>query len=125
MGRKKTELNYDVIDTALFYSATIKQLQFLLSKKGKEVKALTLQRVIQQDKKMTFSEYRETQLEGLRFKLIQKAISKALDGDNTMLIFCLKNICGWSDKQESKVDANVTLESLIDSTFEGENGENQ
>lgn len=113
MGRKKTELNYDVIDTALFYSATIKQLQFLLSRKGEEIKPLTIQRCIQRDKNQTFSEYRDYQVEGLRFKLIQKAISKALDGDNVMLIFCLKNLCGWSDKNNQEIHVSKTIEQII------------
>ena len=31
----------------------------------------------------------------------------ALSGDRIMLIFCLKNICGWTDKAEIKHEGDV------------------
>jgi hypothetical protein len=60
---------------------------------------------------LTFSEFREQNMVHTRFSLIRKAINKAEQGDNTMLIFCLKNLCGWADKQEidQKVNQNVTV----------------
>jgi len=42
-----------------------------------------------------------------RYALIQKAISEALNGNTTMLIFSLKNLCGWADKQELDVAQNT------------------
>ena len=50
---------------------------------------------------MNFSEYKELRSQGIALKLQQKAIKMALEGNNTtMLIFCLKNIANWSDKNE-------------------------
>lgn len=40
-------------------------------------------------------------------------------------IFMMKNNHGWTDRIEQKIDQTVTLESLVDSSFEGEKGENQ
>lgn len=46
---------------------------------------------------MDFSEYRDWKMDDTRLKLQQVMITKALEGDNTALIFCLKNLCKWSD----------------------------
>lgn len=55
----------------------------------------------------SFSEFREQNMVHTRFSIIRKAISKAESGDNTMLIFCLKNLCGWVDK----FDNNHTIQT--------------
>ena len=64
----------------------------------------------------TFSEFRDQNMVHTRFSLVRKAIKKAEDGDNTMLIFCLKNLCGWADKQqiEDLRGAESDLERLTD-----------
>lgn len=49
---------------------------------------------------LSFSEFREQNMVHTRFMLIRTAIQKAEKGDNVMLIFCLKNLCGWRDKPE-------------------------
>lgn len=52
----------------------------------------------------TFREFREQNMVHTRHELIRTAIDKARKGDNVMLIFCLKNLCGWSDKPEKEQD---------------------
>ncbi len=47
-----------------------------------------------------------------RFSLIRTALAKAENGDNTMLIFCLKNLCGWKDKPESEETVSETTFTL-------------
>lgn len=54
----------------------------------------------------TFASFREQNMVHTRFSLVRKAISKAESGDNVMLIFCLKNLCEWSDKADN---AGVTI----------------
>jgi len=105
MGRKKIELDYKIIDSALHYNATLAQLSFLLECKGIKICAKTLGRRIEGDKGITFEEYREKFRGSLKLKLVQKAVQMALTGDRTMLIFCLKNIAGWSDRNE--IEQNV------------------
>ena len=39
-----------------------------------------------------------------RLSIVRKAIDKAEKGDNVMLIFCLKNLCGWKDKWDNSDD---------------------
>src|SRR3990167_9824498 len=70
-----------------------------------------LSRRCEKEKGMTFSEYKEKKMSHTKLRLQQKAIQKALDGDNVMLIFCLKNVCGWLDKvdMESKINLKPQL----------------
>lgn len=56
---------------------------------------------------MTFAHFREQNLVQTRFMLIRTAIEKAQKGDNAMIIFCLKNLCGWKDRYESEVHPSV------------------
>lgn len=63
-----------------------------------------------------FSAFRDQNMVHTRFALVRKAIQKAESGDNTMLIFALKNLCGWADKIEQKIDTNMTDEQLIEET---------
>lgn len=60
----------------------------------------TIERYLRKKYNKTFAEFRNENMVHTRFSLIRKAIQKAENGDNVMLIFCLKNLCGWSDKQE-------------------------
>lgn len=56
-----------------------------------------VQKFIETHHKMTFMEYREHCMAGVKLKLIQIAIGKALSGkDNEMLKYCLNNLAGWS-----------------------------
>lgn len=49
-----------------------------------------------------FADLRDKNMVHTRLSLIRKAVRKAEGGDNTMLIFSLKNLCGWKDKVESE-----------------------
>lgn len=62
----------------------------------------TIEEFIRKNYDLTFREFREQRMVHTRLSLIRKAISKAEGGDNTMLIFCLKNLCGWRDKVEQQ-----------------------
>jgi len=58
----------------------------------------------------SFSVFREENMVHTRFSIIRKAIEKAEKGDNVMLIFTLKNLCGWKDKWENELDgANINI----------------
>jgi len=77
----------------------------------------------------TFSEFREQNMVHTRFSIIRKAIGKAEAGDNTMLIFCLKNLCGWVDKfdnthtiQTEKLSTEELEKIVLTKAKELENG---
>ena len=101
MGRNKIELDYRIIDTALFFQASSTQVAYLLEQQGIKINPVWLRQRIKEDKDMTFDEYRQVHKDRLKYRLQQKAISMGLDGDKTLLIFCLKNIVGWQDRVEN------------------------
>ena len=74
----------------------------------------TLERRIKEKHKCTFTEYADKMMAPIKLKLVQKALSKALDGDNTLLIFCLKNLCGWADKVEQETEVKQSGKLIID-----------
>jgi AraC-like DNA-binding protein len=62
----------------------------------------TIIRRIREEYDLTFAEYHDLKMQRTATKLQQKAIEMALGGNNTMMIFCLKNLAKWSDKIENK-----------------------
>ncbi len=56
-----------------------------------------------------FADAKQQNMVHTRLKLIRKAVSKAENGDNVMLIFCLKNLCGWQDKVEQNTNLNGSI----------------
>lgn len=60
----------------------------------------TIERTIRQNYDLTFAEFKDQNMVHTRFSLIRKAIQEATkDRPNTaMLIFALKNLCGWKDR---------------------------
>src|SRR4051794_39309171 len=72
----------------------------------------TIERFIKKLSGLTFAEFREQKMVHTRMSLVRTAIRKAENGDNVMIIFCLKNLCGWRDKQkdedpQTQVNLNV------------------
>lgn len=49
---------------------------------------------------LKFPEFREQNAVETRLTLRRTAIQKASKGDNTMLIWCMKNLCGWKDRHD-------------------------
>ena len=63
-----------------------------------------IEKFIKRHYKMTYSDFRDKNMVHTRFSLVRTALERANKGDNVMLIFCLKNLCGWKDKQEHSLD---------------------
>jgi hypothetical protein len=98
-GRPVITIDWSKLDMALSLGATTKMAADYL-----EVSVSFLEKLITKEKGMPLGEYREQKMASTRLKLIQKALSKAFDGDNTMIIFALKNLCGWTDRTEHSFD---------------------
>jgi len=109
VGRNKIEIDWMIVDNLFEYGATIKMVAHVIG-----VSVDTVEKRIKEEKETQPSDYRDGQLSKTRVKLIQKAIEKALGGDNTMMIFCLKNICDWADKKEIDVTQNKPFKFAYD-----------
>ena len=97
--RIRIPLDWDKLDAILQFKPSVRTTAEMLNMSHD-----TLERRIRSKHNMSFGEYRELKMGRVVLKLQQKAINKALDGDNTMLIFCLKNLCGWGDNPTPKID---------------------
>lgn len=85
----------------------------------------TIERRIKEATGKTFAEFREQNMVFTRYDLVRRAIQKASSGDNTMLIFCLKNLCGWADKPAIEEIRNEDEEFSKMSDFDLEERINQ
>jgi AraC-like DNA-binding protein len=65
----------------------------------------TIERRIKSETGLTFLQFREQKMVHTRISLVRNALKRAETSD-AMLIFCLKNLCGWSD--------NATQSTVID-----------
>ena len=98
MGQPKKEVDFSALDALLQFKVSA---EFCADYLG--VSRDTIYRRVKENYDMTFSQYHALKIQGTATKLQQKAIKMALEGNNTMLIFCLKNLAGWADKQETAV----------------------
>ncbi len=79
-----------------------------------KVDAGTIRRKITEEKGIPFKQYAEQKLAPTRVSLIEKALEHALKHNNvTMLIFCLKNICGWVDRWDKGANELVKNEPKL------------
>jgi hypothetical protein len=74
-----------------------------------ECNTSTIEKHIRKVYDRTYSEFRDQNMVHTRFSLIRTAIGKAESGDNVMLIFCLKNLCGWKDKWDNTPEDSKTI----------------
>lgn len=71
----------------------------------------TIERMVRKNFKTSFVQFRDQNMVHTRLNIVRKAIQKAESGDNTMLIFCLKNLCDWQDN--IKHDHSVVRDVVI------------
>ena len=96
--RKLPPFNWEKLDTMLMFQAG----RFLCAEEL-GVSEDTVEKNIKNKYNMTFREYQAKRAEKIVLKLKQTIVKKALNGDNTSLIFCLKNMGGWVDRPVDKV----------------------
>jgi AraC-like DNA-binding protein len=60
----------------------------------------TIERYIRDNFDKTFFDFRHENMVHTRLSLVREAIKQAQSGNTAMLIFCLKNLCGWTDRVE-------------------------
>ena len=98
----KSPFSWDKLDGLLLYKTSLKSCAEIL-----DTTDTTIKNHIKQRFDMTFTEYAQRKISKTKVKLVSKALEMATSGNTTMMIFCLKNICGWQDKIENEnIDTN-------------------
>ena len=100
-GRPIVEINWEKLNVILQFKPTKDVVADIL-----EVSEDTVEARIREKYDCTFQDYRARKMAPVKIRLVKTAIEKAIKGDNTMLIFCLKNLCGWADKPFDRVSGD-------------------
>jgi len=98
-GKPAHEIDWSKLDGMLVFDASVNVCADILG-----VSHDTLERHVKREKGMTFGEYKAIKVQQTVLRLKQTMIKKALGGDNTCMIFALKNMSTWSDKVEHSFD---------------------
>lgn len=102
MGRPKKVLNMDQLKQLMRLRPTLADTAAFF-----EVTERTIERKIREEWDKTFVEFREENMVHTRLGLVRKMVEKAMAGDNYMLIWCSKNILGWSDKHTNEITSST------------------
>lgn len=108
MGRPTKEFDWKYFDSVLKYNATKLDCAELL-----QVSEDTIERRIKKKHDMTFAAYRNKKMSHTRLTLVQKALSMAKGGNVAMMIFALKNLCGWSNEYEATATVSADSKKLV------------
>tara|TARA_B100000214_G_C23958920_1_gene624289 strand:+ start:317 stop:715 length:399 start_codon:yes stop_codon:yes gene_type:complete len=101
---EKAPFSWDKLDGLLLFKASLISCSDFLG-----VHENTIKNHIKKRFGLTFTEYTEKKMSKTKVKLVQKAIEMAMSGNATMMIFSLKNICGWQDKIEVPADSSTPI----------------
>jgi len=99
MGRHKIEVNQEQLEALLRLNPTLKDTSAFF-----KVSEDTIERRCKDFGYADFADARVKNLVHTRLGLIRKAVTMADQGSIPMLIFSLKNMCGWTDKVETTHD---------------------
>lgn len=109
MGRKPANIEEAKLKALMRLKPTLEDTAAFF-----ECSPRTIEQYIRDNFDLTFRDFRDQNMVHTRFALIRTAIQKAEKGDNTMLIFCLKNLCGWKDKYDEPEKIVNTYINLSD-----------
>lgn len=92
-GRPRKEIDLEKLKLFMRLNPSKEEASYFF-----EVSPDTIERRVREAFDLTYEVFREQQMVHTRSKLITRALDQA-ERDKIMLIFCLKNLCGWRDKQ--------------------------
>jgi AraC-like DNA-binding protein len=107
-GRPKKDIPLDKLKALMRMNPTIKDTAAFF-----ECSIDTIEERIKEYTGLSFPEFKEQNMVHSRLNLIRKAMELADKGNVPMLIFCLKNLCGWSDKFEHQVDPKKVFQVVF------------
>lgn len=97
MARPKADVDMDQLAALMRMKPTLADCAAFF-----KVSQDTIERRIKRATGLSFAEFRDQNMVHTRMQLIRSALERSKKSD-TMLIFCLKNLCGWQDKIEPDV----------------------
>lgn len=100
-GRPKELVDMDKLATFMRFRPTQQDCADFFG-----VSVNTIDRRIKEATGETYLEFRNRNFVKTRFNLINNALLRAEKSD-TLLVFCLKNFCGWRDKIEQETTVSV------------------
>jgi len=96
-GRPPKEIKHEQLKAIMRLNPTLKDTAAFF-----ECSEDTITRLIKNEfGDLNFAEFREQNMVHTRMTLIRNALKMAEKGQPAMMIFCLKNLCGWKDKWET------------------------
>lgn len=108
MGRNRIEIDQDQLEAFCRMNPTLKDTAAFF-----KVSEDTIERRCKEFGYLDFADARQQNMVHTRLKLIRKALSMADSGNTAMMIFALKNLCGWSDKFETKHDVTEEAKNTL------------
>lgn len=115
-GQPKIEINMEQLAALMRFKPSREDAAAFF-----KVSADTVERRIKENTGLTFLEFREQNMVHTRINLVRKALERATDktkSSDIMLIFCLKNLCGWNDHptQSSIIEIPKAVFSVVGKT---------
>lgn len=118
-GRPLIEFDWTLLNRTLARAGKMPDCVYLMG-----ISASTIERRIRDEHGMTFNEYRDLHMTGLRMRILDKQVDVAINGgDSAMLIHLGKQFNGQSDKNQN-LNVNASVEDFLRSLHnqEGEDG---
>lgn len=113
MGRPKKEISREQLAAICRMNPTKEDVAAFF-----DVSVDTIEKRCKQYDNCTFTAFRHKNMVHTRFSLIRNALKSAEAGNTALMIFCLKNLCGWADKVESDSNNNITFDIEPEKDFD-------
>jgi hypothetical protein len=98
-GRPRIELDRKQIVSLALANVSFEQALMILEATDQIISPRSFNTYLKREFARTWEQMRSSRLEYVKYKLVNDAVKKALAGNDKLHIFCLKNICGWSDNK--------------------------
>jgi hypothetical protein len=109
-GRPIIETDWELLNKVLARGGRMEDCVYLVG-----LSASTIERRIREEHDMTFSNYRDLQLTGIRMKILDAQIDKAINEKDTVMLKHLgEHLCGQVPKsQNQNLNVNTSVEDYI------------
>lgn len=120
MGRPPIEIKLEQLESLMRMNPTLEDTaNFFMCSPG------TIEQRIRDEYDLTFREFREQRVVHTRLDLKRNAVKMAMSGNATMAIFCLKNMCDWSDNHKVEQTNKGESKLIIDFGDAGDNDDSE